>query len=204
MFAVLLSCRFQKGLPRWCSGKESTCWCRRCRFNPWLGKIPWRRKWQPTPVNGNPLQYCCLENSMDRGARYGATVHVVAKSWTWLSTQACRLQRECIVNWTGYKNNFFIACWCFRVLIMNVLWVKIWFMVCQCKYGLIIDAMSRCWRQFVYKKQNWHPLMTFKNIISYSFFCINMRLSMNSKLGYLLVNFFWNQFLKSVYLLFLL
>ena len=22
----------------------------RCRFNPWVGKIPWRRKWQPTPV----------------------------------------------------------------------------------------------------------------------------------------------------------
>ena len=24
--------------------------CRRHRFNPWVGKIPWRRKWQPTPV----------------------------------------------------------------------------------------------------------------------------------------------------------
>ena len=24
--------------------------CRRTEFNPWLGKIPWRRKWQPTPV----------------------------------------------------------------------------------------------------------------------------------------------------------
>ena len=24
--------------------------CRRCRFNPWVGKIPWRRKWQPTSV----------------------------------------------------------------------------------------------------------------------------------------------------------
>ena len=22
----------------------------RCEFNPWVGKIPWRRKWQPTPV----------------------------------------------------------------------------------------------------------------------------------------------------------
>ena len=31
--------------------------------------------------NGNPLQYSCLENSMDRGARW-ATVHGVAKSWT--------------------------------------------------------------------------------------------------------------------------
>ena len=24
--------------------------CRRSGFNPWVGKIPWRRKWQPTPV----------------------------------------------------------------------------------------------------------------------------------------------------------
>ena len=31
--------------------------------------------------NGNPFQYSCLENSMDRGA-WGATVHGVAKSWT--------------------------------------------------------------------------------------------------------------------------
>ena len=30
--------------------KESTCQCRRCRFNPWVGKIPWKRKWQPTPA----------------------------------------------------------------------------------------------------------------------------------------------------------
>ena len=34
--------------------------------------------------NGSPLQYSCLENSMDRGA-WKATVHGVAKSWTRLS-----------------------------------------------------------------------------------------------------------------------
>ena len=42
-----------QGLPRCLSGKESTCQCRRCKrcvFHPWVGKIPWRRKWQPTPV----------------------------------------------------------------------------------------------------------------------------------------------------------
>ena len=34
------------------AGKEPTCQCRRCKrgFSPWLGKIPWRRKWQPAPV----------------------------------------------------------------------------------------------------------------------------------------------------------
>ena len=127
---------------------------KRCRLDPWLGKIPWSRKWQPTPVflpgeshrqkslvdysprshtesdtteqlthththththtliifpggsagkesacnagdpglipglgrspgagNGNPLQYSCLENPMDREARW-AIVHGVAKSRT--------------------------------------------------------------------------------------------------------------------------
>ena len=56
-------------------GKESTCQCRRHRrsgFDPWVRKIPWRRKWQPTPVS-------CLENSMDRGA------------WR-LQSMACRVE----------------------------------------------------------------------------------------------------------------
>ena len=37
-------------LPFWLSGKESFCQFKRCRFNPWVGKIPWRKKWQPTLV----------------------------------------------------------------------------------------------------------------------------------------------------------
>ena len=36
------------GLPKWLSGKESAC--QAGGFDPWVGKIPWRRKWQPTPV----------------------------------------------------------------------------------------------------------------------------------------------------------
>ena len=38
------------GLPRWHSGKESTCQWTRCRFNPWARKTPWKRKWQSNPV----------------------------------------------------------------------------------------------------------------------------------------------------------
>ena len=38
------------GFPDLCSGKESASQCRRCGFNPWVGKIPWRKKWLPTPV----------------------------------------------------------------------------------------------------------------------------------------------------------
>ena len=42
-----------QGFPCGASGKEPACQCRRRRtrgFNPWVGKIPWRREWQPTPV----------------------------------------------------------------------------------------------------------------------------------------------------------
>ena len=41
------------GFPGGASGKESGCQCRRrksCRFDPWVGEMPWSRKWHPTPV----------------------------------------------------------------------------------------------------------------------------------------------------------
>ena len=40
----------KEGLRRWLSGKDFTCQCQRQRFDPWVGKIPWRRKWQSTPL----------------------------------------------------------------------------------------------------------------------------------------------------------
>ena len=42
--------RFLSAVPRWLSGKEFTCQGKRWGFDPWVGKIRWRRKWQPTPV----------------------------------------------------------------------------------------------------------------------------------------------------------
>ena len=62
--------------PRWLSGK-ATCQFRRHGrrgFNPWVGKIPWRRKWQPTPWG----------NLRDRGA-WWAVGHGVTKSRARLS-----------------------------------------------------------------------------------------------------------------------
>ena len=44
--------RFQ-GLAGGASGKEPTCQCRRCKrggFDPWVRKIPWRKKWHTTPI----------------------------------------------------------------------------------------------------------------------------------------------------------
>ena len=58
-------------------GKASCLQCGRPGFNPWVWKISWRKKWQPTPV-------FLPENPMDGGA-WGATIHGVAKSQTRLS-----------------------------------------------------------------------------------------------------------------------
>ena len=60
---------------RWSSGKESSCQCKNAGD---AGSIPGLRR-SPGEGNGNPLQYTCLENSMDRGA-WWAIVHGVTKS----------------------------------------------------------------------------------------------------------------------------
>ena len=39
-----------EGFPRRLSGKESAYQCRKCKFNPWVRKILWRRKGQCTPI----------------------------------------------------------------------------------------------------------------------------------------------------------
>ena len=65
------------GFPGGSDGKESVCNAGDSGSIPELGR-------SPREGNGNPLQYSCLENAMNRGA-WWATVHGVAKSWTWLS-----------------------------------------------------------------------------------------------------------------------
>ena len=48
----------------------------------WLQSLVWEGPLEKK--NGNPLQYSCLENPMDRGTRQ-ATVNGITKSWTQLS-----------------------------------------------------------------------------------------------------------------------
>ena len=58
----------------------------------------------PGERHGNPLQYCCLENPMDRGA-WWATVQGVTKSWTRLNEQAQRRKQK-LHNTTTRNNNY--------------------------------------------------------------------------------------------------
>ena len=71
---------FLLGLSSLVGGKEPTCQSGDTRD---AGSIPGSGT-SPGDRNGNPLQYSCLENSMDRGA-WRATVHGVTKSQTQLS-----------------------------------------------------------------------------------------------------------------------
>ena len=71
-----------RGIPGGSVVKESASQCRRHRrygFNSWNQKIPWSRKWQPTPVS-------LPQNPLDRGVQW-AIVHRVTNSRTGLSTQ---------------------------------------------------------------------------------------------------------------------
>ena len=61
-------------LPGGSDGKESACNAGNSSLIPELGR-------SPGEGNDNPLQYSCLENSMDRGA-WQAIVSGVTKSWT--------------------------------------------------------------------------------------------------------------------------
>ena len=65
---------------------------RRHGFDPWVGKIPWKG-------NGNPLQYSCLENSMDREVWWAAIPGVARVGYNLLTKQqqqvnVARLQLE--------------------------------------------------------------------------------------------------------------
>ena len=66
------------------SGKELACQCRknkRCGFGSWVGKIPWKRAWQSTPV------FLLGESHRQKWA----TVHRVAKSQTQLKQLSMRV-----------------------------------------------------------------------------------------------------------------
>ena len=80
---LFFSSCFTDVLPRWYSGKESTCPYRRLRrhrLNTWDRKTPF-------VGNDNPLQYSCLGNSTDRGS-WWVRVHGASQIWTFLSNWA--------------------------------------------------------------------------------------------------------------------
>ena len=80
---------------RWCHSKESTCTAGDVRDRVQSG-----RGRSPGAVNGNPLQYSCLENSMDREALW-VTVHGchrVGHNWVWVCIHGLKYPTK-LANW---------------------------------------------------------------------------------------------------------
>ena len=82
---------------------------RRCKFDPWVRKIPWRKAWKSTPVflPGEARGYSSL-----------AAVHRVVKSWTRLEQFSVQHISNYKVTWINFKtyfqledNGFTILCW---------------------------------------------------------------------------------------------
>ena len=82
----------------------STCLqCGRPRFDPWVEKMPWGRKWQPTPV-------FLPENPMNGGA-WQATVHEIAKSQTQPSNFTSFFQFSSSIITIGNKTLLYFMKW---------------------------------------------------------------------------------------------
>ena len=89
------------GSPGGSDSKESTCSAGDLGFIPGLGRFP-------SEGNGNRLQYFCLENSMDREARW-ATVHGITKESDTTNTHmifpVVMYSSHVYVNWAIKKLN---------------------------------------------------------------------------------------------------
>ena len=81
-------------LPWWLSGKELTCQCRRCWFHPWVGKVPWRRKWQPTAV--------FLPGKSHEQRAWWATVHWVTVRQDWVTEHTAHIAVS-LLDYTPWK-----------------------------------------------------------------------------------------------------
>ena len=93
------------GFPGGATGKESTCQCRkhkRCRFDPWVGKIPQRRAWQPTAVFSPRESHG--QRSLEGYSPQGRT------RLKWLSTVAViNINNACLLKNTN--NGGYVKCW---------------------------------------------------------------------------------------------
>ena len=85
------------------------------------------REDSPGEGNGNPLQYSCLENPMDRGA-WWATVHGIAKSRTRLSNFTFHF------HFSFHIQLVFSMCDCVLMGLTVCSWSAVWHLLTGCVY----------------------------------------------------------------------
>ena len=133
-----------KGFPG-TSGKEHACQCRRHKwlgFDPWVGKIPWRKAWQPTPAflpgesHGQRSLTGCAPWGSQRAGHNRATEHTHTTAASWWALQGFRSSRSfsfLIIKWE----------WSLTFLVKikddaRISWMLSAFLVSGCR-----------WRQFI-------------------------------------------------------
>ena len=92
----LCSIDYKLGFSGGASSKEPACQYRRCkrsRFDPWVGKIPWKKKWQPT------LVFLSGESHGQRSlAGYSAWGCKESDTTEWLNTYAHSTSINCLIH----------------------------------------------------------------------------------------------------------
>ena len=113
------------GFPSGTSDKESACQYRRQKrlgFSPWLGKIPWRRKWQPTPVflpeNFYGQEPGGLQSMGSQRVRHDLATEHTSKQKKWIYVNIIG-----IIIQHNYKNEFKL-CWMMLQIYLKYLQVK--------------------------------------------------------------------------------
>ena len=88
------------GFPPSSVGKESACNAGDLGFNSWVGKIPWRRKWQPTPVflSGKPHGQKSLAGYSSWGCRVGRDLGTKPSQHTYVYVYVCMTFRETVCD----------------------------------------------------------------------------------------------------------
>ena len=109
------------GLPWWLRGQSVCLQCRRSRFDPWVGKIPWRRKWQPSPVflpvksHGQRMwvQSLAWENALEKGMATHSSILDWRIPWT---EEPCGLQSmgswKVGHDWAANTHKYINERWC--------------------------------------------------------------------------------------------
>ena len=125
--------------PGGASGKEPTCQCRkhrRCGFTPWVRKIPWRRKWQPTPVflPGKSHGWGSLRLQYMGSQRIG-------HDWVTEQQQSGKSEWSHSVSWNVHSSIFWKSIW----KINNTCSLNIWknLPVKTSRFGLFPDTKPR-------------------------------------------------------------
>ena len=122
-------------LPRWHSDKrkKSACQCRRLKrqgFSPWVRKILWRRKWQPTPVSIIALKISWTE---EPGGLFSIGLQRVGYDW---ATCIVWKQRELLLQWNIQAGSRGIQ-------LSGTFWKAFWRWK-TCCWTLAPDPQERC------------------------------------------------------------